>query len=115
MNSDDLGLDSSPVDVEMADRPAEVPKSARRPVPQRLDKRQIEQRIEEDRERHKRERESIWAIPKAEDAEMSKLWEETSDFGDDDDRLLTEEGDDFEKEVEMQACRHQKPSQENGS
>jgi CTD kinase subunit gamma len=30
---------------------------------QRLDKKQIEQRIEEDRERHKRLREHIWAVP----------------------------------------------------
>ena len=29
----------------------------------KLDKRQIEHRIEEDRERHKRLRESIWAVP----------------------------------------------------
>ncbi|KOS17847.1 CTD kinase subunit gamma [Escovopsis weberi] len=115
INSDDLGLGSSPADIEKADRPAEVPRSARRPVPQRLDKRQIEQRIEEDRERHKRERESIWAIPKGEDAEMNKLWGETSDFGDDDDRLLTEEGRDFEKEVELQACRHQNLGHQNGS
>ncbi|KAJ9639425.1 hypothetical protein H2199_006458 [Coniosporium tulheliwenetii] len=50
----------------------------------RLDKRQIEQRIEEDRERHKRLRESIWAVSGEDDVEFEKLWEEGSDIGDDD-------------------------------
>jgi CTD kinase subunit gamma len=105
-NDDDLGLDSPNGDVEMSDAPASESKSRRRPTTHGLDKRQVEQRIEEDRERHKRERERIWAVPKGDDAEMTKLWEETSDFGDDDDRLLTEEGDDFTKEMEMQQCQH---------
>ncbi len=46
----------------------------------RLDKRQIEQRIEEDRERHKRLRESIWAVGE----EFERLWDEASDIGEDD-------------------------------
>ena len=56
----------------------------------RLDKRQIEQRIEEDRERHKRAREGIWAIPQTNpaasgaDAEVERMWDEVSDLGDDD-------------------------------
>ncbi|KAH7115052.1 CTD kinase subunit gamma CTK3-domain-containing protein [Dendryphion nanum] len=50
----------------------------------RLDKRQIEQRIEEDRERHKRLRESIWAVPGEDDVELDKLWEEGSSIGEDD-------------------------------
>lgn len=50
----------------------------------RLDKRQIEQRIEEDRERHKRLRESIWAVPGEEEREMERLWEEASDVAEDD-------------------------------
>ncbi|KAF2449057.1 hypothetical protein P171DRAFT_429003 [Karstenula rhodostoma CBS 690.94] len=50
----------------------------------RLDKRQIEQRIEEDRERHKRARESIWAVPGENEAEMERLWEEASEIGEDD-------------------------------
>ncbi|KAJ6446541.1 CTD kinase subunit gamma [Purpureocillium lavendulum] len=114
-NDDDLGLASSPVDVEMVDRPQShpTPKHSRRPAPHRLDKRQIEQRIEEDRERHKRERESIWAVPKGDDAELNKLWEETSDFGEDDDRLVTEEEEDFVKEMELQQCPH-KQSSTNG-
>lgn len=50
----------------------------------RLDKRQIEHRIEEDRERHKRLRESIWAVPGEDEQEMDKLWDEASDIGEDD-------------------------------
>lgn len=52
----------------------------------RLDKRQIEQRIEEDRERHKRLRENIWAIPQDDpnfDAEVTKLWEDNEDANED--------------------------------
>jgi len=50
----------------------------------RLDKRQIEQRIEEDRERHKRLRESIWAVGDEDDEEFERLWDEASDIGEDD-------------------------------
>lgn len=50
----------------------------------RLDKRQIEQRIEEDRERHKRLRESIWAVGAGEGEEFEKLMDETSELGEDD-------------------------------
>lgn len=47
----------------------------------RLDKRQIEQRIEEDRERHKRLRESIWAVG---DDEFERMWEEVGEMDEDD-------------------------------
>jgi CTD kinase subunit gamma len=109
---DDLGFASPNGDVAMTDAPPSqsFSKSSRRSAPQRLDKRQIEQRIEEDRERHKRERESIWAIPAGADAETNKLWEETSDFGEDDDRLLAEEEEEFTKEMELQRCSHRRPS-----
>jgi CTD kinase subunit gamma len=50
----------------------------------RLDKRQIEQRIEEDRERHKRLKESIWGVDGEDDEEYQKLWDEASDIGEDD-------------------------------
>lgn len=50
----------------------------------RLDKRQIEQRIEEDRERHKRLRESIWAVPAGEDEEFRLLWDEVDGVFEDD-------------------------------
>ena len=114
-DADELNIASPNGDVEMADMPPSetIPKPGRRGAPNRLDKRQIEQRIEEDRERHKRQRENIWAVPKGEEAELDKLWEETSDFGEDDDRLLTEESDDFSKEMEMQRCQHQRSA--NGS
>ena len=50
----------------------------------RLDKRQIEQRIEEDRERHKRLRESIWAVGEdGIDGEFERLWEEADGVGED--------------------------------
>ncbi|KAI9649508.1 hypothetical protein NHQ30_002085 [Ciborinia camelliae] len=58
----------------------------------KLDKRQAEQRIEEDRERHKRLREHIWAVPAVGPfSEFDKLWDETSDLGDDDMDLYEEE------------------------
>lgn len=50
----------------------------------RLDKRQIEQRIEEDRERHKRLRESIWAVASDAHEEYEKVWDDASDAGEDD-------------------------------
>lgn len=50
----------------------------------RLDKRQIEQRIEEDRERHKRLKESIWGVGGGDDDEFEKLWDEASEIGEDD-------------------------------
>ncbi|OAR02263.1 hypothetical protein LLEC1_03536 [Akanthomyces lecanii] len=105
----ELGLSSPVESAQMAEQrpPQSQGEQARRAAPTRLDKRQVEQRIEEDRERHKRERESIWAIPKGDDAEMNKLWDETSDFGADDERLIAEEGADFETEMEMQLCQHQ--------
>ncbi|OAA69443.1 CTD kinase subunit gamma [Cordyceps fumosorosea ARSEF 2679] len=104
----DLGLSSPMESATLAEQTPVQSHSqqTRRPTPARLDKRQVEQRIEEDRERHKRERESIWAIPKGDDAEMNKLWEETSDFGEDDDRLIAEESADFDTEMEMQMCQH---------
>lgn len=73
---------------------------------QRLDRKQIEQRIEEDRERHKRLRESIWAVPtEPEDAEMWKLWEETSDLGDDD-YLLAKEEEEERRRCVTDSCSH---------
>jgi len=44
---------------------------------------------------------------------MNKLWDETSDFADDDDRLLREEAEECAKEMELQRCRHQRST--NGS
>lgn len=62
----------------------------------RLDKKLVEQRIEEDRERHKRLREQQWAVPggggeEEDDAEFEMLYEETSSVGSDDYALFEEE------------------------
>lgn len=63
----------------------------------KVDKRQIEQRIEEDRERHKRLRESIWAVPTDGDKEFEKLWDDASDIGEDD--FIAAEEDAHERRV----------------
>ncbi|OJD17174.1 hypothetical protein AJ78_02718 [Emergomyces pasteurianus Ep9510] len=60
------------------------PGSATRPSGIKVDKRQIEQRIEEDRERNKRLRESMWAVPGNDVDEFDKMWDEVSDLGEDD-------------------------------
>jgi len=54
---------------------------------------EIKRRIEEDRERHKLLRESIWMIPRnaGPDAEFDMMWENTSSFGDDDIEYIHEE------------------------
>lgn len=72
----------------------------------RLDKRQIEVRIEEDRERHKRARENIWAIPQtsgsnlAHDAEFHKMWAEVSGPDDDDYQIAKEEAEERRRHLE---------------
>ncbi|EGS17637.1 uncharacterized protein CTHT_0069770 [Thermochaetoides thermophila DSM 1495] len=83
--------------------------------PPKLDKRQIEQRIEEDRERHKRQRENIWAIPPGEDAELQKLWEETSDLGEDDHRMGEEEYAEWKSQMKAAKCVHQREAERNGT
>ncbi|KAF6844957.1 ctd kinase subunit gamma [Colletotrichum musicola] len=100
----DAGL-SSPVngDVDMGDAPPTQPIPTNRRGPQ-LEKRQIEQRIEEDRERHKRLRESIWAIPPQPNAETDKIWEDTSDLGDDDHILGEEELGEWRQAMEHQCA-----------
>jgi CTD kinase subunit gamma len=59
----------------------------------RMDKRFIEQRIEEDRERNKRLRESVWAVGKDDREELDKMWEEGSDVGEDDFVMAVEEAE----------------------
>ena len=72
-------------------------------VSTRLDKRQIEQRIEEDRERHKRLREDIWAVGGEEnpDNEFEKLWDEISSLGSDDYLQAEEEAEERRLALEM--------------
>lgn len=75
----------SPIDVNaQGEHPSNQTAFAKTNGVTRPDKRQIEQRIEEDRERHKRLRESIWAIGAEADEEFERLWDEVSDIGEDD-------------------------------
>ena len=69
----------------------------------RLEKRQIEQRIEEDRERHKRLREDIWAVGGGEnpDEEFEKMWDEVSSLGSDDFLQADEEAEERKLALEM--------------
>ena len=81
----------------------------------RLDKKQIEQRIEEDRERHKRLREHIWAIPtKVSDAEFAKLWDETSEIGEDDFILYEEEAEERKEAGKEWKDEHKSKATANG-
>ncbi|PYH91360.1 hypothetical protein BO71DRAFT_385818 [Aspergillus ellipticus CBS 707.79] len=57
----------------------------------RVDKRQIEQRIEEDRERNKRLRESMWTVSGDDGDEQGRFWDEASDIGEDDFLAANEE------------------------
>lgn len=54
-------------------------------------KREIEQRIEEDRERNKRLRESMWTVRGDDHEEHMRFWDETSDIGEDDFTAAQEE------------------------
>ncbi|KAK3322474.1 CTD kinase subunit gamma CTK3-domain-containing protein [Apodospora peruviana] len=92
-----------------------LPPAARKAqAPPKLDRKQVEQRIEEDRERHKRLRESIWAVPTGEYAELDKLWEETSDYGEDDDRMAAEEWDEWKQSAKHSCLHRREPSAANG-
>ena len=67
----------------------------------RPDKRQIEQRIEEDRERHKRLRESIWAVGEG-DEEFEKMWDEASDINEDDYLAAEEDAAERRQAIEIE-------------
>ncbi|KAI0971839.1 CTD kinase subunit gamma CTK3-domain-containing protein [Xylaria arbuscula] len=71
-------------------------------------RRQIEQRIEEDRERHKRMRESMWVVPSDPIEQARKFFAETSDLGVDDSILGNEEIAEFRARVKPVACKHNK-------
>lgn len=70
-------------------------------------KRQIEQRIEEDRERHKRMRESIWVVPPNPVDQARKFFSETSDLGEDDRILGEEETSEYRLRLDRHMCRHE--------
>ncbi|KIW15955.1 hypothetical protein PV08_06005 [Exophiala spinifera] len=69
----------------------------------KMDKRAIEQRIEEDRERNKRLRESVWAVSGDDDQELDRLWEEGSSISEDE-RVIADE----EAEERLQFVRYYK-------
>ncbi|GAW24296.1 hypothetical protein ANO14919_138800 [Xylariales sp. No.14919] len=73
-------------------------------------RRQIEQRIEEDRERHKRMRESMWVVPSNPTDQAIKFFAETSDLGVDDNILGKEEITAFRILIRDAACRHKSRS-----
>jgi len=97
----------------LADMPPSqtLPQPRRHPGPgaggMKLDRKQVEQRIEEDRERHKRLRESIWAVPPGPNAERDKLWEETSDLGEDD-HIMGEEEWEERMRTAQNSCVHRR-------
>lgn len=80
----------------------------------KLDRKQVEQRIEEDRERHKRLRESIWAVPPGPNAERDKLWEETSDLGEDDHIMGEEEWEERARTAEFSCVHRREEKKANG-
>jgi CTD kinase subunit gamma len=57
------------------------------------DRKAIEQRIEEDRERNKRLRESVWAVSGDDEQELERMWDEGSDIGEDDYVIAREEAE----------------------
>ncbi|KAK8036694.1 CTD kinase subunit gamma [Apiospora rasikravindrae] len=75
----------------------------------RLDKRQIEQRIEEDRERHKRRRENLWVVPRSQADERAKVMDDASEVDDDDFKFEREEQAALMDEVENAKCVHLRP------
>ncbi|KAK0669675.1 CTD kinase subunit gamma CTK3-domain-containing protein [Cercophora samala] len=79
----------------------------------KLDRKQVEQRIEEDRERHKRQREVIWAVSPENESELNKLWEETSELGEDDKRMCEEEWEEWEAAMGA-GCGHLEGEVVNG-
>lgn len=78
------------------------PKSAVRPS-----KRQIEQRIEEDRERNKRTRENEWAVTGNDDEEIQKFLDELSDIGEDDFINAREEAEERRRCGELHIKEHE--------
>ncbi|EEQ31336.1 conserved hypothetical protein [Microsporum canis CBS 113480] len=65
-----------------------------------VDRKQIEQRVEEDRERNKRLRENMWAVPPHDMKEFEKMWDEVSDVGEDDYLQAAEEAEERRRTAE---------------
>ncbi|KAK4193556.1 CTD kinase subunit gamma CTK3-domain-containing protein [Podospora australis] len=79
--------------------------------PPKLDRKQVEQRIEEDRERHKRQRENTWAV--APENEFERLWDETSSLGSDDERMAKEEYDEWKEQALPRGFSGRSPGRES--
>jgi CTD kinase subunit gamma len=105
----DIAMDSPVYGGDLGDMPpSQTLASAKKGNgPPKLDRKQIEQRIEEDRERHKRLREGIWAVPAGDKSELDRLWEETSDLGEDDHRLGEEEWQEWKQAMDN-SCPHRR-------
>ncbi|KAK2756748.1 hypothetical protein FQN54_005194 [Arachnomyces sp. PD_36] len=89
-----LDLDAEEAPGQADNKHADTPKGqsgSRTNGIARVDKRQIEQRIEEDRERNKRLRESMWSTTGDDIQELEKMWDEGSDIGEDDYITVAEE------------------------
>ncbi|KAI1115057.1 CTD kinase subunit gamma CTK3-domain-containing protein [Nemania sp. NC0429] len=98
---------ASATDPDVAGGPQQQP-SQRNGANIKPTKRQIEQRIEEDRERHKRMRESMWVVPPNPIDQARKFFAETSDLGEDDHILGHEEIAHFRAGLKASACKHYK-------
>ncbi|KAI0022101.1 CTD kinase subunit gamma CTK3-domain-containing protein [Xylariomycetidae sp. FL0641] len=114
----DFGL-SSPVNGEIdaaPDSAASRPRNGAGPgSSHRLDKRQIEQRIEEDRERHKRMRESMWAVSSDPYEQAKKYFDDVSEQDEDDHVLGKEAIEGFYAGYEPFKCKHGSQKKTNGT
>lgn len=86
------------MDIDTHTRNKAVQQSKEHYSQARADRKQIEQRIEEDRERHKKSREGRWAIVQtsddpAEDAQCLQMWSNLGELDDDDYLMIVEEAD----------------------
>jgi CTD kinase subunit gamma len=96
---DDVVPDATTANVEGSAKPTPKTSSSqneRKPsTVSKVDKRAIEQRIEEDRERNKRLRESVWAVSGDDEQEMTKMWEDLGDavLGEDERIVAAEEAE----------------------
>jgi len=86
------------IDVLLSEREAESEANPTGASQKRkFDEKIINQRMNEDRERHKRLRENIWAIPLPTpenlNPEFEFFWENCSDLGDDDFEMMREENE----------------------
>ncbi|PUU75264.1 CTD kinase subunit gamma CTK3-domain-containing protein [Tuber borchii] len=85
---------ASPAESDFDDDDEEPGNEGRNPK-RKFDDSVIQQRMEEDRERHKRLRENIWAIPFPDgglpNPEFEKSWDQVSDLNEDDYEIMREE------------------------